>query len=419
MSGPAIDPGRVIGDLRELDRRTGGADGARRVCWGPEWAGARRFLEELLAELRLTPEVDEAGNLWAYLEGELEPALAVGSHVDSVPQGGWLDGALGVMSAVGVLRSWAESGRPPPRTLALVDWADEEGARFGRSLFGSSAAAGTLSPDELKGAHDRDGRAADEVLAESGVALERAPLAASRLQRIGALLELHIEQGPVLESEGLPVAAVSGTVGIERWRFRFQGRASHAGTTPMDQRRDAGLAAAGLQLAVGAVGELRSGVATVGSISIEPGAPTVVPGAAEVVVDLRNADAADLAGMLAEVKSAAGQIAGERGCEVTEQLVWRIDPLGFDPGLVEMAGKSCARVAGSDRVLVSGALHDAAAVAAQIPVAMIFVRSIGGVSHSPEEDSSEQDLELAIRAYADLAGRALAGGWPEPAEAAR
>ncbi|MGH2962940.1 MAG: M20/M25/M40 family metallo-hydrolase, partial [Solirubrobacterales bacterium] len=141
--GPQVDPERAIADLRELERRTGGPDGARRVCWGPEWRAAREYLVELLAELDLEPERDEAGNMWAYLEGEREPAVAVGSHVDSVPSGGWLDGALGVMAAIGMLRAWAGSGERPPRTLALVDFADEEGARFGRSLFGSSAVAGT------------------------------------------------------------------------------------------------------------------------------------------------------------------------------------------------------------------------------------------------------------------------------------
>ena len=404
---PAIDASRVIADLRELDRRTGGPEGARRVCWGPEWTEARRFLEELLGELDLTPEVDEAGNLWAYLEGEGEPALAVGSHLDSVPQGGWLDGALGVMAAVGVLRSWAESGERPPRTVALVDWADEEGARFGRSLFGSSAAAGTLVPDEVSGLRDADGHGIDEVLAESGVELEKAPLAASRLERLGALIELHIEQGPVLESEGIPIAAVSGTVGIERWRFLFEGHASHAGTTPMGQRHDAGLAAATVALEAERIADAHNGVATTGSLQLRPGAPTVVPGEANLVVDLRNRETGALSEMLEEVEAAAQGAAENRGCYCVVDRLWRIDPVDFDPGLVGLAREVCKEVAGSDRVLVSGALHDAAEIARKLPAAMLFVRSIGGVSHSPEEDSSEDDLELAIRAYADLAERAV------------
>jgi hydantoinase/carbamoylase family amidase len=414
VSAPEIDAARVIADLRELERRTGGDGGARRVCWGAEWREAREFLDELLGELGITPEVDEAGNLWAYLEGEREPALAVGSHVDSVPAGGWLDGALGTMAAVGVLRGWAQSGERPPRTLALVDWADEEG-RFGRSLLGSSAASGSLAAAEVTGLRDPGGTSIEEALAENGVELERMPLSGARLERIGALLELHIEQGPVLEAEGIPIAAVSGTVGIERWAFRFEGRPSHAGTTPMDQRRDAGLAAAGLALKAGAIGELRSGVATVGSIRLEPGAPTVIPGRAELVADLRNADSADLAGMLEELRSAAEGVAESNGCTVTSELIWRIDPIDFDPGLVGFAREACEKVAGSDRVLVSGALHDAAEIARTLPAAMLFVRSIGGVSHSPEEDSSEADLELGVRAFAELAWLAMQADGPAPA----
>jgi hydantoinase/carbamoylase family amidase len=407
MTASSIDASRVIADLRELDRRTGGPEGARRLCWGPEWAEARRFLEELLGELDLTPEVDEAGNLWTYLEGEGEPAVAVGSHLDSVPQGGWLDGALGVMAAVGVLRSWAESGERPPRTVALVDWADEEGARFARSLFGSSAAAGTLVPDEVSGLRDADGRGIDEVLAECGVELEKAPLAATRLERLDALLELHIEQGPVLESEGIPIAAVSGTVGIERWRFLFEGHASHAGTTPMGQRHDAGLAAATVALEAEQIADAHNGVATAGSLQLRPGAPTVVPGEANLVVDLRNRETGALGEMLEEVEAAAEGAAENRGCYCVVDRLWGIDPIDFDPGLVGLAREVCNEVGGSDRVLVSGALHDAAEIARKLPAAMLFVRSIGGISHSSEEDSSEEDLELAIRAYADLAERAM------------
>jgi hydantoinase/carbamoylase family amidase len=412
---PQIDAARVIADLRELDRRTGGPDGARRVCWGPEWADARRFLGELLDELDLLPEIDEAGNLWVYLEGEREPALALGSHLDSVPQGGWLDGALGMMAALGVLRSWAQSGERPPRSLALVDWADEEGARFGRSLFGSSAAAGTLAPEEVSGLQDGDGRGIEEVLADNGVSLGEAPRAASRLERLGALLELHIEQGPVLESEEIPLAAVSGTVGIERWRFLFEGRASHAGTTPMDQRHDAGLAAAETALAAEPIARGHSGVATSGSLKLRPGVPTVVPGQADLVVDLRHAEDGDLSEMLDEVEAVAQGAAENRGCYCVVDRLWRIDPVDFDPGLVGLARDACKEVAGSERVLVSGALHDAAEIARKLPAAMLFVRSIGGVSHSPEEDSSEEDLELAIRAYAALAERAMTRDWPATA----
>ena len=406
---PEIDAARVIADLRELDRRTGGPDGARRACWGPVWADARAFLEELLDEIGVTPELDEAGNLWAYLEGEAEPALAVGSHVDSVPQGGWLDGALGAMAAVGVLRSWAQGEERPPRTIALVDWADEEG-RFGRSLLGSSAASGTLRPDEVRGLRDADGHELSEVLEQNGVELDDAPAAASRLERLGGLLELHIEQGPVLESEEIPIAAVSGTAGIERLRFRVEGRASHAGTTPMDQRRDAGLVASQLGLEAERIALQHSGVATAGSLELRPGVATVIPGEADVVIDMRNTDLGALSDMLDEIEAAAQALAGDRGCECFVDRIWRIDPIEFDPELVELARQSCEEVAGSNRVMVSGALHDAAEIARRLPAAMLFVRSIAGVSHSPQENSSDEDLELGIRAYTDLAERAMRRG---------
>ena len=311
--GPEIDASRVIADLQELRSRTGAEGGAQRLCWGEGWRTARALLTELLSEIGLEPEVDEAGNAWAYLPGGAEPALALGSHLDSVPNGGWLDGALGVMGALGVLRAWASSEREPPRSLALVDWADEEGARFGRSLFGSSAAAGTLDPAELANGRDADGLGAAGVLAENGVDLARVLESRSRLERIDSYLELHIEQGPVLEAEGVAAAAVTGCVGVERHRFVFRGRIGHAGTTPMEVRRDAGLAAAATALGVDEIARGEGGVGTVGQIAMEPGIPTAVPGTAAMLVDLRLAEADRLAAMLDSVREAAAARAKERG----------------------------------------------------------------------------------------------------------
>ena len=397
---PAIDAGRVIADLRELDRRTGGPEGARRLCWGPEWREARAFLSELLDELGLAAEHDEAGNLWAHLAGESEPALALGSHLDSVPNGGWLDGALGVMAAFGVLRAWSQAGLPPPRSLALVDWADEEGARFGRSLFGSSAVAGNLDPKELERSRDGDGRASAEVLAENGVDLEEAPSAASRRKRIAAYLELHIEQGPVLEAEGARLAAVDGCVGIERHRLGFAGQASHAGTTPMERRRDAALAAADAALRIERIAVETGGVATTGSLHLRPGIPTAVAGWAELVVDFRHPDGASLARMLDLVLEEAAAAASARRCELASELLWEIEPTRF-----QLAGLA-AEVADGRR-LTSGALHDAAEIARVRPAGMLFVPSIGGISHAKEEDTAEGDLVAGIEAFADLASRAM------------
>jgi hydantoinase/carbamoylase family amidase len=410
MAGsPAIDAARVVADLRELDRRTGGEGGAQRVCWGDVWREAREFLAELLAEIDLEAERDEAGNLWAYLPGDAEPALALGSHIDSVPNGGWLDGAYGVMAALGVLRAWATGGTPP-RTLALVDWADEEGARFGRSLFGSSAFAGSLRTDDVRELRDAEGAALPEVLAENDVELGRVLEAGSRRDRLAAYLELHIEQGPVLEREGIPTAAVAGCVGIERHRFRISGQAAHAGTTPMELRRDAGLAAADAALRIEAIGREHDGMATTGVLRLEPGIPTAVAGEAELVADLRHADPGELASMLAGVRAVVSDAAAARECGSEADVIWRIDPIPFDDDLVSEARAACAQISGTERQLTSGALHDAAEVARVMPAAMVFCPSIDGLSHAKEENTSDEDLAAGIEAFGALANRLLANG---------
>ena len=405
--GPAIDAERVIADLRELQSRTGDSNGAQRLCWSEGWRRGREYVRELLGEIGLEPDVDEAGNAWAYLPGEAEPALAVGSHVDSVPDGGWLDGALGVMGGLGVLRSWAGRERKPPLTLALVDWADEEGARFGRSLFGSSAAAGTLDPAEIANARDADGLRAPGVLAENGVDLERALECGSRLERLGAYLELHIEQGPVLEAEGIKAAAVTGCAGVERHRFVIRGHAAHAGTTPMDARHDAGLAAAAAALRIEKIARDEGGVGTVGVVDYEPGIVTAVAGIASMQVDLRHRDADALARMIAFTREAVAEAATDRGCETSQEPIWRIEPIAFDPELVASALDACARVTGTAFELPSGALHDAASMAGRMPAAMIFSSSSGGISHSREEDTDEDDLRAAIEAFGSLVNSRL------------
>jgi beta-ureidopropionase / N-carbamoyl-L-amino-acid hydrolase len=312
------------------------------------------------------------------------------------------------MAGLGVLRAWATHGARPSRSLALVDWADEEGARFGRSLFGSSAFAGTLDPAEVRDLRDSDGLSIADALAENGVALDGVLDATAGQGRIAAYLELHIEQGPVLEAEGLRAAAVSGCAGVERHRFRFTGQASHAGTTPMDRRRDAGLAAARVALRVEEIGGEHGGVATTGSLVMHPGIPTAVAGEAELLVDLRHPDAGALAAMLAESRTAAEQAATERECQFQSEHIWSIEPIPFDAELVAMAREACREVSGSDRVLASGALHDAAEVARGAPAAMVFTSSIGGISHAKEEDTAEADLIAGIEAFGLLANRVLA-----------
>ncbi len=407
---PAIDAERVLAELRELDELTGGRNsaGAQRVSWGPVWREARAWLVAKLTEIGVEAETDEAGNLWATLPGEQPgPALGLGSHIDSVPAGGWLDGALGVVAALGVLRAWAGAEGPPPRDLTLIDFADEEGSRFGRSLFGSSAVAGTLDPAAVEGLADAEGTPISEALAENGVDLAAAPAAEARLASIDAYLELHIEQGPVLESAGQPCSAVSGCAGVERFVLVFEGRASHAGTTPMDARRDAGLAAASVALAVEQIASDLGGVGTTGQLELTPGIITAIAGKAELSVDLRHGDHEALASMLAALRDVAARVADSRGCTMSERHVWRIDPIPFDPDLVATAALFCAKRGGRERPMRSGALHDAAEIARRIPVAMIFSSSSEGVSHNRLENTPDDDLRAAVEAFADLTAVAL------------
>lgn len=413
VDAPAIDAAAVIADLRELARLTGDERGSQRLCFGETWREARAFLRSRLADAGIGEvEVDAAGNLIARLPGADRdmPALAVGSHIDSVPDGGWLDGALGVMAALGVVRAWAGHGEPPPRDIVLIDFADEEGARFGRSLFGSSAVAGRLDPAELAGATDAAGVTVEEALAENGLSLEGAAAAreAGLLDTLGAYLELHIEQGPALEAAGVSCSAVSGCAGVERHRLTFRGQASHAGTTPMDLRRDAGLAAAETALAIERIARAHGGVGTTGTLELQPGVITALAGRSELGVDLRHAEAEPLADMLSETLSAAATIADERRCVFGGEPVWRIAPTHFDDTLVARATATVAAAGGRDEPMVSGALHDAAEVSSRVPTAMIFVASRDGISHAREEDSSEADLTSGIEAFGALAAAVLA-----------
>jgi hydantoinase/carbamoylase family amidase len=395
---------RVLEDLRELARLTGGPDGARRVCWTDEWSRAREYERSRLEELPVEVTVDAAGNLWADLPGEQEGFVIVGSHVDSVPAGGWLDGALGVFAAVEALRSQAENGRPPVG-LRLVDWADEEGARFGRSLFGSSACAGTLELDEVRDLRDRDGERLEDVVGRYDVDLETAHESNAQLQGACAYLELHIEQGPVLESRGEPAATVLGTCGVERHVGVFTGQAAHAGATPMGLRRDSFAATAQAALEIREVGFRHDGVCTVGGATSEPGVVTAIAGRTEMLLDQRHLDRGELAAMLAEAREACERAAADQGCEVELRHVWSIPPIPFDDRLIELAREAVAAAGGKNTAIPSGPLHDAAEMARLLPTVMIFSSSSPPVSHTKEEDTPEDDLRVAIEAY----GRTVQG----------
>ena len=405
-----LDPGRTVDELRDLRELTGDDDGAQRVAWTDTWTRAKDWLSEKVTALGADEEIDAAGNQWFTLPGASDRALLIGGHIDSVPNGGWLDGALNVVAGVEVLRRIAEEGQPAV-TVRLVNWADEEGARFGRSLFGSSAAAGSMADqDELRGRTDAEGASLPEVLASHGVDLDRALEARTQLDGAAAYLELHIEQGPVLESLDLPLGVVLGTFGVERHQITFRGQAAHAGSTPMDKRRDALAAAAKLALEIREIAK-RTGegaVCTMGSCVTKPGIVTSVVETAVVLLDQRHLDAEKLAGMLGQAKDASERFAGEEDVEVEWERVWAIEPILFDEELVELADAAVTEVAGQSHRLPSGPLHDAAEISrAGIPTVMLFVQSLRGLSHTKLEDTKPDHLELAVRALDGLASKTI------------
>ena len=406
----SLDPSRTVAELRELQRLTGDDNGAQRVAWTETWERAREWLRTKVAGTGADENIDAAGNQWFTLAGASDRAVLIGGHIDSVPNGGWLDGALNVVAGVEVLRHVAEQGEPPVE-VRLVNWADEEGARFGRSLFGSSAAAGSMSDQaELRARRDADGIALPDALGEHGVDLDGALDARSELDRAAAYLELHIEQGPVLEAMDLPLGVVLGTFGVERHQVTFRGQAAHAGSTPMEKRRDALAGASRLELEIRGIAKATGAgaVCTMGGVVTKPGIVTSVVETADCLLDQRHLDAARLAGMLDAAKSASERFASEEQIEVDWERIWNIEPILFDEALIELADESIREVAGTSHRLPSGPLHDAAEVArAGIPTVMLFVQSLRGLSHTNLEDTKEEHLELSVQALDRLVAKTL------------
>jgi allantoate deiminase len=412
---------RVIADLRELAARTSTPDGAQRLAWGPVWRDAREWFTSKVAEMGLRVDTDSAGNNWVTLPGASSRTVIVGSHLDSVPNGGWLDGTLGVTAGLEALRMHA--GTTPPVTLKLVDWADEEGARFGRSLLGSAAAAGSLQIESVRELKDRQGTRLVDALAENGVALDSILDARRELQAIdaGAYLELHIEQGPVLESMQKPTGVVLGTFGVERHMIRFTGQAAHSGSTPIPMRRDAFLAAAETALACREIairhskpGPGQNVVCTVGVVNVEPKIVTAVPGLCEISLDQRALEAEVLAAMLREAREASQRAARANNVSVEWRELWRIEPRPFDPALVRLCEEAVREETGEATRLPSGPLHDAAEMVPHMPVVMMFAYSSNGLSHCKEEDTPGPHLETTIRAYLRLVQKTMAHVANEP-----
>ena len=406
----SLNPKRTIAELQELRTLTGNENGAQRVAFTTLWTTAREWLRHALNGLPVEIHQDAAGNLWITLRGESEKSLLIGGHIDSVPNGGWLDGCLNVMAGVEILRriNTEYNGRPPI-TVRLVDWADEEGARFGKSLFGSSACSGNLDMEEARGLKDKDGITLPDALKHVGIDFEHVKDSGKELKNAAAYIELHIEQGPVLLDLDLPLGAVLGTFGVERHAITFHGQAAHSGSTPMNRRKDALLAASKMSAEIYNIAKRSgNGVCTIGSCITKPGIVTSVVEECRITLDQRHLDAAKLAQMLQEAKDASEKFAKEGNVTVSWERLWQIAPRPFNEELINLCDESIRETCGQVHRLPSGPLHDAAEVAAAgIPTVMMFVQSLHGISHNKIEDTKEEHLELCVTAFDKLAEKVM------------
>jgi beta-ureidopropionase / N-carbamoyl-L-amino-acid hydrolase len=405
-----LNPKRTVADLKELRALTGDENGAQRVAWTDTWLQAREWFAVKLKELPVEHHYDAAGNNWATLPGASEKSLLIGGHLDSVPNGGWLDGSLNVLAGLEVMSRIASEFRGrPPVTVRLVDWADEEGARFGRSLLGSSAFAGTHSIDADRARTDRDGSKLEDALRRCGVEIDKFPDAQKEQKNATAYLELHIEQGPVLERMGLPLGVVLGTKGVERHTINFHGQEAHSGSTPMNARRDALAAAAKLALEIRVIANKHEdAVCTMGSVKTFPGIVTAVVGRCEVTLDQRDLDAGVLAEMYREAQEVSLRFAAEENCTVNWSRLWNIEPVPFHPHLLDLCDQAVRETTAASHRMPSGPLHDAAEVSrAGIPTVMMFVQSLNGISHNKIEDTKEEHLEMSVVALDRLASKTM------------
>ena len=403
-----LSPKRTVAELKELRGLTEDENGAQRIAFTETWSRARAWLREKLQRLPLEIRSDPAGNVWATLRGESERSLLIGGHIDSVPNGGWLDGCLNLLAGVEILRRINEQYRgKPPVTVHLVDWADEEGARFGKSLFGSSACSGNLDLDEARGLVDKDGVRLPDALRKVNIDLERAKESSAELKNAAAYIELHIEQGPVLLDLDLPLGAVLGTFGVERHAITFHGQAAHSGSTPMNVRKDAFLAAAKMSPEIYRIAAKHGGVCTIGSCTTKPGIVSVVE-ECRIALDQRHLDAVALSGMLRDAKQASEKFALEGNIGVAWDRIWQIEPVLFDRRLIDLCAEAIDETCGKLHRLPSGPLHDAAEVArVGVPTVMMFVQSLHGISHNKIEDTKEEHLELCVTAFDKLAEKTM------------
>jgi N-carbamoyl-L-amino-acid hydrolase len=409
-----IDGGRLLKRLSELAKRGAREDGGcNRLAFTDADKEGRDLVTGWMRELGMKVSIDAIGNGVALRPGlESGPPVMVGSHIDTVRTGGRYDGNFGVLSGLEVVETLRDGGITTRRPLAVAFFSNEEGSRVAPDMMGSLVYVGGLGLAEAHAAVTIDGKRVGEELDRIGY---RGDAPVPGLVPY-AYVELHIEQGPVLESLGLPLGAVLGTFGVERHRVSFRGQAAHAGSTPMAERRDALAGAAKLELEIREIAARTGGgaVCTMGGVVTRPGIPTSVVEEAVCLLDQRHLDAGSLASMLAAAKAASERFASEERIDVSWERIWGIEPIPFDETLIGFCDDAIREVTGASHRLPSGPLHDAAEVArAGIPTVMMFVQSLRGLSHTKLEDTTTEHLELAVQGLDRLATRTLewvAGG---------
>jgi allantoate deiminase len=384
----------LAADLEEAARIGADDGGVSRFAWTPELARANEWLVGRLQELGLETEIDAAGNVLGRWEEGEGTAVLVGSHLDTVPRGGRYDGALGVLAALEVVRTLKHEGISLRRPLWIVSFNDEEGSRFQTGMLGSRAFIGDLDPEDWRR------RGVADAMAAGGFDFERLGEARA-VDRVGAYLELHIEQGPVLEQEGLDLGIVSGIAGLLGFRVRLSGEANHAGTTPMASRRDALAGASRIVLELRDEARSRGDMtANVGILTVAPGGFNVIPGTAEFTIDARAGDADTFARAEKFVRGTLERVAAEEQLELEVTKTHRKPPTPLDPGLQDLLAQGAAAEGATARSMPSGAGHDAMVLAKHVPAAMLFVPSRAGISHSPDEYTSPEQCELGARVLA-------------------
>jgi hydantoinase/carbamoylase family amidase len=389
-------------DLQDAARIGADDGGVSRFAWTPELAEANAWFITRLEELGLQAEVDQAGNVigrWDEGEGT---AILVGSHLDTVPRGGRYDGALGVLAALEVARSLKRTGASLRRPLWVVSFNDEEGGRFQTGMLGSRAFVGDLDLEDWRA------RGVADAMAAAGFDFDR--LAEARgIERVGAYLELHIEQGPVLEQEGIDIGVVTAISGLLGFRVRLTGEANHAGTTPMASRRDALAGAARVVLALREEARERGDMtANVGILSVAPGGFNVIPGTAEFTIDVRAGDAETFARTERFVRETLEHVASEEQLELEVAETHRKQPTPLDPELQDVLAEAAEAEGATVRRMPSGAGHDAMVLAKHVPAAMLFVPSRAGISHSPDEYTTPEHCALGARVLARAVERLVA-----------